>query len=304
MGDREGRRVNDSGEDSVFMDVVRWAEAHPDVSAAWVTSTRARAGAADALSDYDVVFAVDDVHLYAADRAWLSPFGEVLALYQDPLHDALGLGFETFGVVTQFASGLHIDFTFWPTALLRHVVDEGLLPGDLDDGYRVLFDRQGLAARLRTPTFQVFLPKRPDGELFARWVEEFYSDVPFVAKQLWRGELLPARWCLDADMRHVYLRQMLEWHAATESGWNKPTGWLGKGLKSRVAPEFWKALEATFVDARLTSNWQALFDTLDLFQAAGIEVAERLGFAYPLSLHERMTAFARRIQSLDGAARD
>ena len=128
--------------------------------------------------------------------------------------------------------------------------------------------------------------------------------MPFVAKQLWRGELLPARWCLDADMRHVYLRQMLEWHAATESGWNKPTGWLGKGLKCCVAPEFWKALEATFVDARLTSNWQALFDTLDLFQAAGIEVAERLGYAYPLSLHERMTAFARRIQSLDGAARD
>ncbi len=296
--------MNDLGDDSVVTAVVRWAEERPDVNAVLVTSTRAKAGAADPLSDYDIVLVVEAVHPYAADRGWLSAFGEVLALYQDPPHDAYHLGFETFGAVTQYVDGLHIDFTLWPIDLLRYCVDAAVLPGDLDDGYRVLYDRDGLAARLRAPTFQVFLPRRPRAEHFARWVEEFYSDVPFVAKQLWRGELLPARWCLDVDMKHVYLRQMLEWHAASESGWDEPNGWLGKKLKSRLAPELWTALEATFVDARLDSGWQALFDTLDLFLAAGTEVAERLGYEYPLSLHERMTAFARRMQSLDGAARD
>lgn len=296
--------MSDTQADPVLAALVRWAEKRPDVSAAWVTSTRAKTGAADPLSDYDVVLVVEHIHPYAADRAWLSAFGEVLVVYQDPLQEPYGTGFETFGIVTQYVDGLHIDFTLWPTALLRHVVDAGLLPGDLDDGYRVLFDRDSLAARLPPPTYHVYVPQRPSAGAFAKWVEEFYSDVPFVAKQLWRCELLPARWCLDADMKHVYLRQMLEWHAASESGWARPVGWLGKGLKKRLAPELWAALEETYVDARVSSNWQALFDTLDLFRAAGLQVAERLGYPYPLSLHERLTALAREIQALDGAAHD
>ena len=47
-------------DDPVLKRLIAWAVARPDVRAVWLTSTRARPGAAvDDLSDYDVVVAVD-----------------------------------------------------------------------------------------------------------------------------------------------------------------------------------------------------------------------------------------------------
>ncbi len=278
----------DPRQNQVVSRLVTWAGRRPDVRAVLLTSTRAKPGAVDALSDYDVVVVVDDIRPYAVDRGWLGAFGEVLVMYQDPVQDPHGLGFGQFGTVTQFADGLHIDFTLWPVGLVRHSVRAGLLPGDLDDGYQVLYDPEGLAAGLRAPT----------AAAFAQWVEEFYSDVPYVAKCLWRDELLPARWCLNFDMKHVYLRQMLEWQVATETGWTAPAGVMGKGLKRRLDPELWQALEATYVDGRISANWRSLFDTLALFRRVGQQVAERLGYTFPIDLDERVTDLARRIQSL------
>lgn len=285
-------------QNQVVSRLVTWAAGRPDVRAVLLTSTRAKPGTVETLSDYDVVVVVDDIQLYAVDRTWLGAFGEVLVMYQDPVQDPHGLGFGQFGTVTQFADGLHIDFTLWPVGLLRQIVTARLLPGDLDDGYQVLYDPDGLAARLHAPTYRVFVPRPPTAAAFAQWVEEFYSDVPYVAKCLWRDELLPARWCLDFDMKHVYLRQMLEWQVATETGWAAPAGGMGKGLKRRLDPELWQALEATYVDGRISANWQSLFDTLALFRRAGQQVAERLGYTFPIDLDERVAALARRIQNL------
>ncbi len=281
-------------QDPIVKRLTAWAAARPDVRAVWLTSTRARPGAVvDDLSDYDVVLTVDDVAAYLNARSWLADFGEVLAVYQDPVHDAHGWGFAQFGVVTQYADGLHLDFTLWPAAQLAHAVAHKVLPGDMDDGYRVLFDPQGLTSGLPAPTYTVFVPSPPTAAEFARTVEDFFSDVPYVVKQLWRDELLPARYCLDCDMKQVFLRRMLEWHAAGETGWAHPSGALGRGLKRRLRPDLWRALELTFVDARLDANWEALFATLGLFRQAGQEVAARLGFSYPLAMDERLVTYAR-----------
>ncbi len=282
--------------DPILARLTTWALARPDVRAAWLTSTRARPGAVvDDLSDYDVVVAVDDVLAYQEARSWLADFGTVLAVYQDPLQDMLGWGFAQFGLVTQYADGLHIDFTIWSTAQLAHAVEHAVLPGDMDDGYRILYDPHGLMTGLPASTYTVFIPAPPSAAEFARTVEDFFSDVPYVAKQLWRQELLPARYCLDCDMKHVFLRRMLEWHAAAETGWAHPAGALGRGLKRRLRPDLWRALELTFVDARLDANWEALFATLALFRQAAQGIASRLGFAYPLAMDEQLVAYAREL---------
>src|SRR5690606_23911145 len=111
-------------------------------------------------------------------------------------------------------------------------------------------------------------------------IEEFLSDVPYVAKFLWRDELLPAKWCLDTDMKHKYLRRVLEWRAAIDSGWSRPvSGALGKGLKKGLSPEVWSRLEATYTGADLAENWEALFRTVALFGEAAGDVARHLGYA-------------------------
>src|SRR6185436_14382246 len=104
---------------------------------------------------------------------------------------------------------------------------------------------------------------------------------PYVAKCLWRDELLPAKWCLDHDMIQVYLLHMLEWRVECDYSWSKPVGNLGKGLKKSLPADLWAALEASHAGATIEDNWEALFACITLFRRIGTEVGEHLGYTYP-----------------------
>lgn len=129
-------------------------------------------------------------------------------------------------------------------------------------------------------------------------INDFLSDAPYVAKCLWRDELLPAKWCLDYDMKHVYLRQLLEWRMEIDQGWSVPAGSLGKGLKKRLPPDLWAQVEQTYAGARIADNWEALARTLDLFRRVAVEVGEQLGYAYPHDLHQRVNAYVDQIRMM------
>ena len=57
-------------------------------------------GPIDALSDYDVILYLTDIHPYTDDRAWLGDFGTVLAAWHDPI--SMDDGLETSAYVTQY----------------------------------------------------------------------------------------------------------------------------------------------------------------------------------------------------------
>ena len=291
-------------EDEVIRRLKLWAMQRESVRAMLLTSTRANPNATlDAFSDYDIILIVDDIHPYYQDRSWLGDFGDVLVAYWDSIYLAPEYGLEVFGNVTQYVDGLKMDFTLWPIKLVRRIAEEDRLPANLDVGYTVLLDKGQLTAGLKAPTYTVYIPKRPTGEAFYKVVEDFYSDAPYVAKCLLRDELLPAKWCLDYDMKHVYLRQMLEWRMELDCEWSIPTGALGKGLKKRLPAAIWSALEETFAGAEIDENWEALFKTLALFRDLGKQVADGLGYLFPDELDRRVTAFllefrARRLEGI------
>jgi aminoglycoside 6-adenylyltransferase len=207
-------------------------------------------------------------------------------------------GFEQCGNVVQYADGLKIDFTLWPVSLFQQIVAAPVLPDELDAGYRVLLDKDHLTATMRPPTGTAYVPKPPTITTYQTLINDFLSDAPYVAKCLWRDELLPAKWCLDCDMKHTYLRQMLEWRMVIDHGWSVPAGNLGKGLKKRLPPDIWAQVEQSYVGAQLTDNWEALKHTMALFRQVAIEVGEHLGYAYPHELHQRVTAYVDHIKHL------
>ena len=129
-------------------------------------------------------------------------------------------------------------------------------------------------------------------------VEDFFSDVPYVAKCLWRDELLPAKWCLDYDMKHIYLRRLLEWRMEHDHHWSMPAGTLGKGLKRHLPPDIWAQLEGTYAGAGIEENWAALFATIALFRRVAIEVADQLGFTYPHHLDQGVTTYVQNMKRL------
>lgn len=97
-------------------------------------------------------------------------------------------------------------------------------------------------------------------------------------------------------MKHVYLRQMLEWKIGIDHAWSIPAGALGKGLKKRLPPELWSQLEGTYAGADIAENWEALFRTMALFRQVAIEVGEGLCYPYPYDLDERVTTYVQNMQ--------
>lgn len=286
-------------DDSVINQLIRWGTDPPSVRAILLTSTRAVPGASvDQLSDYDVILVVEAVQPWATERDWLADFGEVLVVYWDQIYRDPDFGVEVSGNVTQYADGLKIDFTLWPVTLLQQIVTSSTLAAELDAGYYVLLDKDGLAAQLPPPTYRAYLPKPPTETEYQTWVNDFLTDAPYVAKCLWRDELFPAKWCLDYDMKHVYLLKLLEWRVGVEYDWSVGIGSLGKGLKKRLPVELWPNVEACFGGADLTDNWTALANTLALFRQVAVEVGDALGYAYPHELHARVDGYVRQIQQL------
>lgn len=273
-----------------------WAEHKDAIRAMLLTSTRANPNAVvDAFSDYDVILVVQDIHPFYEDRAWLQDFGDVLVTYWDPIHLAPEYEIEQVGSVIQYADGLHIDFTLWPIEMVARIVESDKLPDDLDVGYLILLDKDNLTTGLKPPTYTVYIPQKPTEETYRKVIEDFFSDVPYVAKCLSRDELLPAKWCLDFDMKHIFLRQMLEWRMELDHGWAEPTGNLGRGLKKKLPPEIWARLEKTYTGADIDQNWDALLNTMGLFREVAIDVANGLGFVYSYELDLRVTIFLENI---------
>jgi aminoglycoside 6-adenylyltransferase len=271
--------------DSTIQQLIQWATNRETVRAMLLTSSFANPHAVvDRLSDYDVILVVRDVHPFFTDRSWL----------QDSDY-----GFECVSNVIQFADGLKIDFTLWPIALMQQIAAAPALPDELDAGYIVLLDKDHLTAGMASPTYRAYIPTPPTDQEYQKFIEEFFSDAPYVAKCLWRDELLPAKWCLDYDMKHVYLRPLLEWRVAIENNWSRPAaGALGKGLKKKLSPDLWAQLESCYAGAAINDNWNALYNTMAFFGRIAREVGAALGYTYPAALEEGVTAFVRRMQQI------
>jgi aminoglycoside 6-adenylyltransferase len=279
--------------------LIQWATARDPIRAMLLTSTRAiPAAPIDALSDYDVILIVQDLYPFVSDHTWLEHFGDVLVVYWDPIQPDPVFGVERCGNVTQYAGGLKIDFTLWLIPLFQGIASAPELPAELDAGYRVLVDKDNLTAALRAPTFSAYVPQPPTLTAYQTLINDFLSDAPYVAKCLWRDELLPAKWCLDYDMKHNYLRKLLEWRVEIDHNWSVPAGYLGKGLKKRLPSDLWARVEQTYCGPRIAENWDALALTMALFREIAVEVGAHLGYTYPEKLHQRVNAYVEHIKQL------
>jgi aminoglycoside 6-adenylyltransferase len=276
--------------------LIRWA-AHQDLVRALVLeSSRAVDQATlDALSDYDVLLVVASLRPFVDDEAWLTDLGEPLVLFRDA---GQVWGSETCARLVFYADHTKIDFTIWPVELLRTAVERRTLPDLLDWGYRVLLDKDGLTAGLAAPTRTAHIPSRPSEPAYRALVDEFWWETLYVAKNLWRDELMHAKYNLDVVMKHELLRPMLEWRIETERDWSWKPGVAGSGLKQYLAPELWAELEATWAGAGIEENWSALFATTALFRKVARAVGHALGYAYPHELDQRVTSYLEAVHDL------
>jgi aminoglycoside 6-adenylyltransferase len=290
-----------SGEQAILHKLTQWGKQQPLVQAMLLTSSRTNLAAPlDALSDYDLIVIVTDIQPYLADETWLEDFGELLVVYRDPVRRMYG--YETFTRVTHYQNGTKIDYSIWPSAIMPQITAQPRLPDFLDIGYQILLDKHHLADALQAPTYTAYIPAPPTAEAYTTVIDEFFNDALYVAKYLWRDDLLPAKYSLDNVMKRECLRQMLEWRMEIAHGWSIKPGANGRGLKRNVDPGIWAALERTYVGAEIAANWEALFQTIELFHAVAVAVGSQLGYTYPSAMEQRILAHLSKLRHLDRPA--
>jgi aminoglycoside 6-adenylyltransferase len=289
-------------EADVLNRLAAWGEGQPAVRAMLLSSSRTRPDVkADRLSDYDVILVVEDSDAFMQDSAWLEAYGQRLAGWGD---EGELCGLKTYFRGEVYADYVKIDYSVWPAPLLRRIAALPTLPAELDLGYRVLLDKDGGTQGWAAPTYRAYLTERPSAAEYRAAVEEFWWTATYVAKSLWRDELVFARFCLDHELKLGVLRRMLEWRTALDNGWRVRPGVFGRGLKQRLPGEVWGELAATYVGPALEDNWEAFFRLARLFGRVAGEVGEALGYDYPREVEARMMAHLEAVRRLPMDARD
>jgi aminoglycoside 6-adenylyltransferase len=258
-----------------------------------LTSTRARRDASvDLFSDYDVILFVDGP---ARFDGWQAAYGRPLARWSDE-STRYGLPTSFRGVV--YDDWVKIDWSLWPAALLQRIAEEPL-HDQLDVGYRVLLDKTGLTERWPEPTYRAHIPSPPSQAELDALAEELWWSASYVAKALWRGEVVFAKFALDVDMKLGVLRRFLEWRIELANDWSVKPGAYGRGLERLLDPETAAELAATYVGSGIEESWDALFATTTLFRRVAAEVAGALGLAYPQELDDRASGYLAAVRALD-----
>ena len=274
-----------------------WARDQDLVRALIITSTHAVPNARlDVLSDYDLILILTDIRPFHESRDWLNAFGTVLAFYRDPI--ANEDDFETTGNIVQFEGGLKIDFTLIPVGLFQQIAAAPQLPDEYDAGYRVLLDKDGLTDTLKPPSYQGYVPKPPTESEYLENIEVAFIDAAYVAKYLWRDDVIAAKEVLDHYFKQEHLIPMLIWRAEIDHGWTVKPGPLGRGLQRWLRPDLWAELTNTYADADVDANWDALFKSLALMKRVALEVGTHFGYAYPEEMERRAMAHLHKVRAL------
>ena len=225
----------------------------------------------------------------------------------------LGLSVESNRAHTAFAESLKLPFPLL-SDLNREVVQAYGVMYTPDNRHREGFyglakrsvfvlDKDGIVEPLPPPGESDYLPKPPTAQAFFDCCNEFWWVCPYVAKGLWREEVVYAKYMHDRVVREQ-LMKMLTWHVGVKTQFSRNPGYLGKNLKQYLEPELWAMLEKTYSDAGYDNTWDALLVTCDLFRLTANRVAEHFGFEYPRGDDERVTAHLRHVRALPKDARE
>lgn len=271
--------------------ILETARADERIRAVMMNGSRANPNAPrDIFQDFDIVYLVSDIAPFRHNLEWIQRFGELMILQMpDDMQDPPPSGDGGFTYLMQFADGNRIDLGIYPL----HRLDERL-----GDSLTVLLlDKDGVVGPLDPPSERDHVPRPPTPRQFADCCNEFWWVCPYVAKGLWRQEILYARYMLDQVVREQ-LMTMLTWHIGVRTGFTLNPGKYGKYFQRYLEPDLWQMLQQTYTGAGYDATWQALFTMGSLFERIAAPVAAHFGFEYPHDDARRVRAHLEHVRLL------
>lgn len=277
--------------------IINTAKSDDRIRAVIMNGSRANPNAQrDIFQDFDIVYLVTDVSSFRDDWTWINRFGELMILQMpEMMADPPPSNDGRFVYLMQFTDGNRIDLTLLPSAKFHELRRDSLSV--------LLLDKDGIVEPFPTPNESDYLPTPPTAKAFFDCCNEFWWVCPYVAKGLWREEIIYVKYHLDQVIREQ-LMKMLTWYVGVKTQFLGSPGKLGKHFKQYLEPELWAMLEKTYSDATYENTWDALNIMCELFRVTGNQVAEHFGFDYPRTDDEKVSAHLKHVQSLPKNAKD
>lgn len=244
----------------------------------------------DIFQDFDVVYIVTDVLPFKRNPVGIERFGELMIMQMpDDMGDLFPSEDGSFAYLMQFTDGIRIDLTIYPLAKINGMPRDSLS--------MLLLDKDGIIAPFPPASESDYLPQKPTAKEFADCCNEFWWVCTYVAKGLWRDEIIYAKSMLDQVVR-VQVMQMLTWSIGMKTQFSSNPGYLGKHFEQYLESDLWDLLLDTYADASIENTWNALFMMCDLFRKVAIPIAEQFGYDYPLEDDNKVRAHLEHVRNL------
>ena len=283
------------GEREMMDLILGTAQADERIRAVILNGSRANPNAKrDIFQDYDIVYVVTEMPPFVHNLTWIQRFGDMMVLQlPDEMGEDRNRPPVSYAYLMQFMDGNRIDLTIFPLTHLDAMARDSLSV--------LLLDKDGLIEPFPAPDEGDYLPQPPTAPQFFERCNEFWWVSPYVAKALWRDEILYAKQLLDGTLREQLLA-CLVWYVGIKTGFTTNTGKAGKYFRCYLSPVQWELLLRSYSDANYERTWEARLAMGELFHVVGVAIADVYGFEYPRGDDERVTAHLHHVRKLDKAA--
>lgn len=271
--------------------IVSTAQDDDRIRAVIMNGSRANPNAPpDVFQDFDILYLVTDVASFRDDPNWIKRFGEIMILQMpEAMQDPPPSNDGSFAYLMQFTDGNRIDLGLFPIAKLNELEEDSLS--------RLLLDKDGIFKPFAPPSDRDYLPRPPTAKAFEDCCNEFWWVCPYVAKGLWREEIVYAKNMFDQVVREQLVK-MLTWYVGMQTQFSRNPGKFGKYFEQYLEPELWDMLQKTYADASYDNTWEALGTMCALFRLIANRVAEHFGFDYPHDDDEKVSAHLEHVRLL------
>jgi aminoglycoside 6-adenylyltransferase len=274
-------------EDQVLKQILDYAENDENIRAVMMNGSRVNPNIEkDIFCDYDIVYVVCDPKKFSENRQWIQYFGDLVILQfnraeDDPEND--------FIFLMQFQDGVRIDLTFVSTTSNGDLSDDSLT--------LLLLDKDNRYSGIPAPNDSSYITKKPTQEEYDLMANEFWWVSTYIAKALWRNELVSAKYLFEVIVRDC-LNKMINWYIAMQYDWQINVGKMGKNFEKLLPPDLWQELLATYPNVEEDEIWTALFKAGDFMRQVAIPVAQNLGYTYPRQDDERVSRYQKHVRFL------
>ena len=263
-------------EKEMFDLIMDFAKSNDQIKAVLLNGSRTNINAKkDMFMDYDVVYVVKSTKPFIENKNWISYFGQILIMQEPDNSDLFNVEIpneDKFTYLMQFTDGNRIDLTFATVEIAGKICKE-------DSQTKILLDKANIFSKLPLPSDKSYFIKKPTENEFLACCNEFWWISTYVAKGLWRRNLIYSLEVYNQNL-HLELMRILRWHIGLENNFEVTSGKYDKYFKDLLPSEIYDKLLKTYPFADEKSIWKSLKIGCELFEEVAKQISDRLNYKY------------------------